>query len=259
MATISESNTKSMGSFFVIWTGQAFSLFGSQLVQFSLIWWLTSQTGSATVLAMAALVGLLPQVLLGPFVGTLVDRWNRRVTLIASDALVALATFALAILFFTGLIQIWHLYLIMFARALAGSFHWPAMAASTSLMVPEKHLTRVQGINQVLHGAMNIASAPLAALLLSVVSILLAIAVIFVVGITLPMANGPLQAVIQVSVSPEMQGRVFSLLASAASAMTPLGMAVAGPVADIIGIRTWLVVAGVVTALAGIVAFFIPL
>ncbi len=87
---------------------------------------------------------------------------------------------------------------------------------------------------------------------------LLAIFVIFVVGITLPMANGPLQAATQVSVVPEMQGRVFSLLASAASAMTPLGMAVAGPVADLIGIRLWLLGAGIVTALAGIIAFFIP-
>jgi DHA3 family macrolide efflux protein-like MFS transporter len=97
----------SIQPFFVIWTGQAVSLFGSQLVQFSLIWLLTRQTGSATVLAIAALFGLLPQLLLGPFVGTLVARWNRRFTLIAADALVALATFALAILplLVTGLFE----------------------------------------------------------------------------------------------------------------------------------------------------------
>lgn len=46
--------------FFTIWTGQAFSLFGSQLVQFALVWWLTQQTGSATVLATATLVAILP-------------------------------------------------------------------------------------------------------------------------------------------------------------------------------------------------------
>jgi DHA3 family macrolide efflux protein-like MFS transporter len=85
--------------------------------------------------------------------------------------------------------------------------------------------------------------------LIPVGAFLLAIFVIFVVGITLPMANGPLQAATQVSVVPEMQGRVFSLLAR---------MAVAGPVADLIGIRLWLLGAGIVTALAGIIAFFIP-
>ena len=60
--------------FFTIWGGQALSILGSQLVQFALIWYLTVKTGSATILATATLVGMLPGVVLGPFVGTLVDR-----------------------------------------------------------------------------------------------------------------------------------------------------------------------------------------
>ncbi len=58
-----------MAAFFLIWSGQAVSLLGSQLVQFALIWWLTQTTGSATVLATAVLVSLLPQILLGPVAG----------------------------------------------------------------------------------------------------------------------------------------------------------------------------------------------
>ncbi|MBU1879365.1 MAG: MFS transporter, partial [Chloroflexi bacterium] len=77
--------------FFTIWTGQAFSLLGSTLVQFALVWWLTSTTGSATILAMASLVAILPGVVLGPFIGALVDRWNRRVVLIVADSIVAAA------------------------------------------------------------------------------------------------------------------------------------------------------------------------
>jgi len=57
--------------FFTIFTGQAFSLFGSSLVQFALIWYLTQKTGSATVLATASLFAMLPQVLLGPIAGTM--------------------------------------------------------------------------------------------------------------------------------------------------------------------------------------------
>jgi DHA3 family macrolide efflux protein-like MFS transporter len=64
--------------FFTIWSGQAISIFGSQLVHFAFIWWLTVKTGSGTVLAMATIVGILPQILLGPG-GALVDRGNRRV------------------------------------------------------------------------------------------------------------------------------------------------------------------------------------
>src|SRR5215203_979197 len=94
------------GHFFTIWTGQALSLFGSALVQFSLIWWLTQKSGSATVLAIATLVGMLPQIVLGPFAGALVDRWNRRVIMIVADAAIAVSTLWLVYLFSTDAVQI---------------------------------------------------------------------------------------------------------------------------------------------------------
>ena len=108
---------KWQAAFFTIWSGQAFSLFGSMLVSFTLIWWLTKTTGSATVLATASLVGLLPQILLGPISGTLVDRWNRRLVMIVADSLIALATLALALLFLTGRVEIWHVYALMAVRS----------------------------------------------------------------------------------------------------------------------------------------------
>jgi len=52
--------------FFTVWVGQAFSLLGSNLVQFALVWWLTVETGSAIVLTVASIMGVLPQVLLTP-------------------------------------------------------------------------------------------------------------------------------------------------------------------------------------------------
>lgn len=391
--------------FFTLWTGQAVSLLGSQLVQFALIWWLTKTTGSATVLATASLVGLLPQVLLGPLTGALVDRWNRRIIMIVADSTIALATVVLALLFLGGDVQIWQVYLLMFVRATAGGFHWPAMRASTSLMVPKENLSRVQGLNQMLQGGMTILSAPLGALLLellpiqgilaidvgtALVAILplffihvpqprrhldqnmpegkpsvwqdmlaglryvwswpglliiigmamainllfapagslqpilvtkhfssgaiqlawmqsawgigmflgglllsawggfrrriltsfvglivlgagmvvvgfapawaigLAIAMMFVAGFAIPFVNGPINAVLQGSVDPEMQGRVFSLVSSLAMAMSPLGLIIAGPVADAFGVTTWYVIAGIVTAFLGVAGFFIP-
>ncbi len=101
------TRARSMRPFLTLWVGQVFSLLGSQLVQFALIWWLTQQTGSATVLAIASIVGIAPQVVLGPFVGPLVDRWNRRWTMIIADGAVALATAVLAILFWLGLADIY--------------------------------------------------------------------------------------------------------------------------------------------------------
>ena len=136
--------------FFTIWTGQAFSLLGSALVGFALIWWMTETTGSATVLATAAMFEFLPRVFVGPLAGTLVDRWNRRQVMIVADTVTALATGILIYLVWAGNLQIWQIYLLMLVRSTAGAFHMPAMLSSTSLMVPEEQLTRVQGLNQLL-------------------------------------------------------------------------------------------------------------
>ena len=90
----------------------------------------------ATVLAFASIVGLVPQVILGPFVGPLIDRWNRKRTMIVADAVVGLSTTVLVYLFATDTIAVWHVFVALFVRALGGAFHWPAMTASTtSLMV----------------------------------------------------------------------------------------------------------------------------
>ncbi len=155
-------------AFFTIWTGQAFSLFGSQLVQFALVWWLTQTTGSATVLARATLIALLPQILVAPVAGALVDRWNRRWVMVFADGGIALVTLGLALLFASGVAHVWHVYLALLIRSTGGAFHWPAMQSSTAMMVPERHLARVGGLNQSLYGLSSIVSPPLGAILLGV-------------------------------------------------------------------------------------------
>ena len=152
--------------FFTIWTGQLLSLVGSQAAQFALVWWVTKTTGSATVLAMASLVALLPKIVLGPFAGALIDRWNRRLVMLVSDSFVALVSLWLAYLFWTGSMEVWHVYVVMMARSVGGAFHWPAMSASTSLMVPDKHLVRVSGLNQTINGVMALLAPMLGAVLM---------------------------------------------------------------------------------------------
>jgi DHA3 family macrolide efflux protein-like MFS transporter len=158
-------------TFVIIWIGQAFSIFGSMLVQFALVWWLTQKTGSATVLATASLVAYLPMVLLGPFAGAIIDRTNRKAVMIIADSMVALTTLILVFIAAYGTLAPWHIYAAMFFRSLGQAFHWPAMQASTSLLVPEEHLSRVAGINQALNGAMNIIAPPTGALLIGVLQL----------------------------------------------------------------------------------------
>jgi len=154
----------SMRPFFIVWIGQAFSLLGSQLVQFALVWWLTQETGSASVLAAATFAALLPQIVVSPFAGALVDRWSRKRVMIAADTASALAALLLAVLFAVGPVTPWMIYGLLLVRSTAAAFHWPAMQASTTMMVPAQHLARVGGLNQTLVGLAGILVPPAAAL-----------------------------------------------------------------------------------------------
>lgn len=391
-------------TFFPIWTGQALSLLGSQVAQFAIVWWLTATTGSGTVLAIATMVAILPGVLLGPLVGALVDRWNRRMIMIMADTISALAAAVLVYLFWTDSAEVWHLYVISFVRSICATFHFPAMEASTSLMVPHEHLARVAGLNQMLQGAMSIAAPPLGAMLLALMPlhavmgvdvVTAALAVLPLLFVTTPQppraavaegqpgptlvqdmldglryvrgwpglmivmvmamvlnflinpafallpllvtrhfgggalelswmssswsvgilvggvllstwggfrsrmlttlvgviaqgaglvllaltppqafwlgvgallfagvmnafCNGPLFAMLQSVVAPEMQGRIFTLLGSLASLMAPLGLAIAGPLSDLVGPQPWFGVGGAACIVLGIVAFGMP-
>ncbi len=73
-----------------------------------------------------------------------------------------------------------------------------------------------------------------------------------------PIANGSLFAVLQTIVPADMQGRVFTLLQAASGAMIPLGLGLAGPLADALGVQIWFLLAGSATALMGVVALFVP-
>ena len=385
--------------FFTLWTGQAFSLLGSQLVGFALVWYLTDLTGSAKVLVTAAMMEWLPKVILGPLAGALVDRWNRRLVMLSADSLTAIATGAIIYLGWSGNLQLWQIYTLMMVRSIGTSFHFPAMLASTSLMVPEGQLARIQGLNQLLQGLMNIVAPLLGALLISLIPLhgvlavdigtavlailalliiyipqprkeeasesmktsvwgemsagfryvwnwaglkkvlvlavtinlismpaiilmpllvkvefsggameiatmqsawafgfvigglvlsiwggfrrkiitatlgmfgscigmllvgiapgtafMLAVGGILIAGLMNVLMNGPAFALLQTIVEARMQGRVMSLVISLANAMTPIGLAFAGPLAEFTGVRAWFILASAVFLLAGIYA-----
>jgi MFS transporter, DHA3 family, macrolide efflux protein len=153
--------------FWSIWLGQAFSLVGSSLTQFLLIWWITLNTDSTSALAIAGMMALLPQALLSPLGGIFADRYSRRAIMIITDAISAACMLLLIWLFQSDQIQLWHLYTMMFIRSSMQAFQAPAAAASTSMLVPSHFLERAAGLNQLLQGIMTIAAAPLGALLLA--------------------------------------------------------------------------------------------
>jgi DHA3 family macrolide efflux protein-like MFS transporter len=391
--------------FLAFWTTQALSLLGSGLASFALVWWMTRTTQSASVLALAALAGLLPSVIVGPFAGALVDRWNRRWVLILSDGVSAMMAAALVVLFWSGAVELWVVYLLLALRSVAGAFQFPAVQSSTTLMVPTEQLARVAGLNQALQGLMLVAVAPLAALLLErlplpiilaadVVGAALAMALLgfitipqpgvatiaagrsalqvvwqdvrdglryivrwpallgillfasllnlvltpafallpilvtrhfhggavqlaslnaayglgflagglllgvwggfrrriatslmgllglasgavllglapagafwlglggmALIGVMNPLTNGPFFAILQSVVAPEMQGRVFTVMMSVSLGLSPLGLAVAGPLADRLGVQVWYLLGGAVCLLIALYIILSP-
>jgi DHA3 family macrolide efflux protein-like MFS transporter len=112
------------------------------------------------------MVALIPQIVLGPFIGPLVDRWDRKKIMIYSDLAIALMTVGLVLLYFTETIQIWHIYVALVGRSIGQAFQYPAMQATVATIVPEKHLSRAAGLNQTLNGIINIAAPPLGAFLM---------------------------------------------------------------------------------------------
>ncbi len=135
-------------TFTILFSGQIFSILTSSMVQFAIIWHLTATTESAVVLTMAGLVGFLPQAILGPFIGVWLDRWNRKLTMIAADSSIALFSLILGLYYYFGDPSLGFVYVILLIRSIASAFHAPALQAAIPLLAPEDQLTRVAGWHQ---------------------------------------------------------------------------------------------------------------
>lgn len=154
--------------FAIIWSGQFFSILTSSMVNFAIVIWLSIQTGSAEILAWATVAALLPQAVLGPFSGVLIDRWNRKRVMMLADSFIAFCTLVLAVLFRAGIAEMWHIFVLLALRSAGSAFHMPAMQASVPMIAPADQLTRIAGINQIIASASNIAGPALGALLITV-------------------------------------------------------------------------------------------
>ncbi|MBW4497710.1 MAG: MFS transporter [Oscillatoria princeps RMCB-10] len=158
-----------MRVFLLIWCGQLVSLIGSGLTSFALGVWVYERTGSVTQFALISVFARLPALLLFPFAGALIDRWNRRWAMILSDSGAGLSTVAIALLLVTGRLEIWHIYLAVAVSSAFSAFQWPAYSAATTLLVPKQHLGRASGMIQLGEAAAQFLAPMLAAGLLSLI------------------------------------------------------------------------------------------
>jgi len=141
--------TKGMRTFFVIWSGQLVSTIGSGLTGFALGVWIYQETGSVTLFALNMLAFAIPNLLVSPIAGVVVDRYDRRWVMILSDTGAGLATLSIAILYLTGNLQVWNIILATAVNSAFSTFQWPAYSAVTTLLVPKAQLGRAGGMVQI--------------------------------------------------------------------------------------------------------------
>lgn len=184
--TEARSATTGMRAFLIVWAGQLVSILGTSLTGFGLQVWVYLETGSVTRLALVTLAYALPGVLLAPVAGALVDRWDRRVTMLVSDLAAGFTTMGIALLFFTDTLEIWHVYALVGVGAMGNTFQGPAWMASVSLLVPKKQLGRANGLVQVAEAVAMISAPAIAGALLATVglgAVLLADVATFLVAV----------------------------------------------------------------------------
>lgn len=181
-----QSDYRTFRSYILFWLGQLVSLLGSSIAGFVIIWWITLQTESAVYLSIASLVGFAPIVILSPLAGVLADRWNRKGLIATADLLQALTTMALIFLFLSNVVSIWLILVLLGLRGVFQAFHLPTVSAIIPTMVPKEKLSRMNGLNFLFTGAVNLVGPIAAALLLqfwSISQILWIDAVTFLIAI----------------------------------------------------------------------------
>ena len=152
----------------LIWSGQAISMFTSYAASFAAIWYVTESTGSALALALLSICAYLPQGLLSPFGGVVADRINRKYIVIAADLFTGIASLILGLIILFGHVSLAALVVMVIVRSAGQAFHYPAMMAIMPMLVPEKHLLRINTLDQLLLSVAGMVAPALGILLYTV-------------------------------------------------------------------------------------------
>ena len=137
---------KELKTFILLWLTQSLSALGSAMTSFVLIIWVYKQQGSALDSALLSICTYAPYVILSIFAGSLSDKWNKKITMLVCDSVAAVCTVFIVILMHTGMLEIWHLYLINSINGLMNTIQQPSSELATTLLVPKKYYQKVSGM-----------------------------------------------------------------------------------------------------------------
>ncbi|MEL6526201.1 MAG: MFS transporter, partial [Chloroflexota bacterium] len=211
-------------TFYVVAATQGLSILGTSMSSFALAIWIFTETGNTTPILLVGVMSMLPRMFLNSVAGVFADRLNRKMLIIFSDAMQALPTLFLAMMFMTGQFQIWMLYGATFIQALFGMVQGPAIFASVTMLVPDAHRDRANAVLESISPAAGVAAPVIGGLLyaivgvagvliIDVVSFIIAVAIIATLHIPQPQkseASSPSEG----SVWREVKGGALFLWAS---------------------------------------------
>ncbi len=135
-----------MAAFIVVWIGQLISVLASSMSHFALTLWMYEKTESATAMGLMQVFFITPFLIMSVPAGVMVDRHNRKLMMMVSDLAAILATGMILVLYATGRLEFWHLYISAVLNGIGNTFQWPAYSAAISTMVPKEQLGRANGL-----------------------------------------------------------------------------------------------------------------
>lgn len=168
---VARSRPSGMLAFTIVWIGQMLSLLGTNMTGFALTVWTWQITQQATAMALVGFFAFAPTVLVSPIAGALVDRYDRKKIMQVADLAAGLPTVAVLLLYATGNLQIWHLFITGAISGTFQSFHFPAYSAAVTMMVRKEQYGRASGMLAAAQFASLIFAPIVAAILLGIIGI----------------------------------------------------------------------------------------
>jgi DHA3 family macrolide efflux protein-like MFS transporter len=126
--------------------GQGLTMFGTMMVHYAIIWHVTLQTNSSTVIALFSIAMALPMFFISPFGGVWADRYNRKMLINLSDASIAAVTLVMALLYAGSVTSVWLLLICIIVRSIGQGIQTPASSSLIPQIVPGEELAKFNGL-----------------------------------------------------------------------------------------------------------------
>ncbi len=146
MKIIKKKELFELRDFLVLWSTQSVSQLGSSMTAFALTLWLYEKTGSSLSTAALTICSYTPYVLMSIFAGALIDRFDKKKTMLCCDVFAVICTIIVFALFYTNRLMVWHLYVLNAISGLMNTVQQPASEVAMTLIIPDKYYQKTSGL-----------------------------------------------------------------------------------------------------------------